>query len=267
MMRPFTQREWFGLIAGVCWGLVLSRFLGADDRTVLWLVIVLGPPVALLISPERPLLSWQLPILTAAAAGAFKNWTTDDSAVGALAEATLVWFLCSVLSSPWAVVFWYRSRRFQQLEKTPRIPIAYVGMVLLVLVCCALTFLGFVATMYRTDADDARNRVMPFYGLLASTAGIALSLVTERLARKLEVHKLVRGVFELLMVPEVVLGIAEIMGEIVYLFWFKSSKHASDQGLLCGILIGMEALATMVWLTRLDRREHGRAVQAQLGRR
>ncbi len=80
MMRPFTQREWFGLIAGVCWGLVLSRFLGADDRTVLWLVIVLGPPVVLLISPERPLLSWQLPILTAAAAGAFKNWTTDDSA-------------------------------------------------------------------------------------------------------------------------------------------------------------------------------------------
>ncbi len=263
MMRPFTQREWFGLIAGVCWGLVLSRFLGADDRTVLWLVIVLGPPVVLLMSPERPLLSWQLPILTAAAAGAFKNWTTDDSAVGALAEATLVWFLCSVLSSPWAVVFWYRSRRFQQLEKTPRIPIAYVGMALLVFVCCALTFLGFVSPVYPTDANETKNRALPFYGVLMATGGIVLSLVTERLARKLEVHKLVRGIFELLMIPGVVLGITEIMGEIVDLFWSKSSKHASDQGLLCGILVGMEALATMIWLTRLDRREHGRAVQAQ----
>ncbi len=160
-------------------------------------------------------------------------------------------------------MFRYRSRRFRQLGKTPGIPIAYVGMALLVLVCCALTFLGFVSPVYSTDANETKNRVLPFYGLLMATGGIVLSLVTERLARKLEVHKLVRGVFELLMLPGVVLGVTEIMGAIVDLFRFKSSKHASDQGVLCGILLGMEALATMVWLTRLDRREQRGAVQAQ----
>jgi peptidoglycan biosynthesis protein MviN/MurJ (putative lipid II flippase) len=106
--------------------------------------------------------------------------------------------------------------------------------------------------------------MMPFYGLLAATTGIALSLVTERLARKLEIHKLVRGVFELLMIPGVIVGIAVGIGKIVELFWLKSSEPPTPPGiLLCGILVGMEALAAMVWLTRLDRREQGPSVQAQ----
>jgi hypothetical protein len=265
-IRPFTQREWWGLIAGVCWGLVLSRFFAADDMTGPWLVILFGPPLVLLISPARPLLSWQLPIMTAAVAGAFMNRTTDDSAGGALAETALVWFLCSLLSSPWALIFRYRSRRFRQLGTTPGIPIAYIGMVLLVFLCCGLTFLGFVAPMYWTDADDARNRMMPFYGLLAATAGIALSLVTERLARKLEIQKPVRGVFEVLMIPGVIFGVAVGIGEIVQVFWLKSSEPPTPRGILfCGILVGLEALAAMVWWTRLDRRERGPSAQAQSG--
>jgi len=264
MIRPFTQREWLGLIVGVCWGLVLSRLSAADDMTCPWLVILFGPPVVLLISPARPLLSWQLPIVTAAVAGAFMNRTTDDFAGGALAETALVWFLCSLLSSPWALMFHHRFQRFQQLGKTPGIPIAYVGMVLLVFLCCGLTFFGFVAPMYWTDADEARNRMMPFYGLLAVTAGIGLSLVTERVARKLEIQKLVRGVFELLMIPGVVVGAAVVIGEIVQLFWLRSSEPPTPPGiLLCGILVGMEALATMLWLTRLDRRERRPSAQAQ----
>jgi hypothetical protein len=264
-IRPFTQREWWGLIAGVCWGLVLSRFFAADDMTGPWLVILFGPPLVLLISPARPLLSWQLPIVTAAVAGAFMNRTTDDSAGGALAETVLVWFLCSLLSSPWALVFRYRSRRFRQLGTTPGIPIAYIGMVLLVFLCCGMTFLGFVAPMYWTDAGDARNRMMPFYGLLAATAGIGLSLMTERLARKLEIQKPVRGVFELLMIPGVIFGIAVGIGAIVDPIWLKSEPPIPPRILLCGILVGMEALAAMIWWTRQDRQERGPFAQAQPG--
>jgi len=263
MIRPFTQREWLGVIAGVCWGLVLSRLSAADDMTCPWLVILFGPPVVLLISPARPLLSWQLPIVTAAVAGAFMNRTTDDFAGGALADATLVWFLCSVLSWPWALMFHYRSRRFQQLGKAPAIPIAYVGMVVLVFVCCALTFLGFVSAMYFTDANDPKNRLFPFYGVLMTTGGIVLSVMTERLARKLEIQKLVRGVFEVFMIPgAVMLGGFGIAG-IVSLFWFKSVHPFLDERSVCIILVSMEELATMVWLTRLDRREEGCSVQAQ----
>jgi len=266
MIRPFTQREWLGLIVGVCWGLVLSRFFAADDMTGPWLVILFGPPMVLLISPARPLLSWQLPIVTAAVAGAFMNRSTDDLAGGALAETALVWFLCSLFSLPWALMFHYRSQRFQQLGKTPGIPIAYIGMVLLVFLCCGLTLLGFGTTVYPTSAEENHNRALPFYGLLAATAGIGLSVMTERLARKLEIQKPVRGVFELLMIPGVIIGIAVGIGEIVDPFWLKSSEPPIPPGiLLCGILAGVEALATMLWLTRLDRREQGPSVQAQSG--
>jgi len=265
MIRPFTQREWLGLIVGICWGLLLSRFFAADDMTGPWLVILFGPPVVLLISPACPLLSWQLPIMTAAVAGALMNRTTDDFAGGALAETVLVWFLCSLLSLPWALLFHYRSQRFQQLDKTPGIPIAYVGMVLLVFLCCGLTLLGFGTAVYSTSAEETQNRALPFYGLFVATAGIVLSLVTERVARKLEIQKPVRGVFELLMIPGVIIGIAVGIGAIVDPFWLKSEPPIPPGILLCGILVGMEALAAMVWLTRLDRRERGPRVQAQSG--
>ena len=264
MIRPFTPREWWGLIAGVCWGLVLSRFFAADDMTGPWLVILFGPPLVLLISPSRPLLSWQLPIVSAAVAGTFLNRATDDLAGGALADTVLVWFLCSLLSLPWALMFHYRSRRFRQVGKTPRIPIAYVGIVLLVFLCCGLTLLGFGTTMYPRSAEDSRT--LPYYGLLAATAGIALILVTERVARKLEIQKLVRGIFELVMIPGVLVGLAVGIGEIVRLLWLKSSEPPVPTGsLLCGTLAGMQALAAMVWLTKLDRRERGLSAQAQSG--
>ena len=255
--QTFSLRDWFGLVAGITWGLVLSRFFASGDMTGPWLVILFGPPVVLLITPARPLLGWQLPIVTAAVAGTFLNRTADDPGGGALAEATLVWLLCSLLSSPWALVFRYRLQRFRQMGKTPGIPIGYVGMVLLVFVCCALTFLGFVATIYSRNATGARNPGFPFYGWLMATGGIVLSVLTERVARKLEIQKLVRGVFELLMIPGVILGIAAFAS----LFWFKSPGHPSlDENALCSTLVGMEAMATMFWLTRLDRHEQGRAL-------
>jgi hypothetical protein len=153
---------------------------------------------------------------------AFMNRNVDDSSIGALADAALWWSLGSLLSWPWALMFHHRSRRFRQLGKAPGIPIAYIGMVLLVFVCCGLTVLGFAATVYAIGAAGTGNRFMPFYGFLASTAGIALCVLTERAARKLEVQTLVRGVFELLMIPGVILGIVSL----VALLWQDSSPYA-----------------------------------------
>ena len=251
----FSAREWFGLIAGVCIGLVLSRFFAADDMTGPWLVILLGPPLVLLISSSRPILMWQVPIVTAAIAGAFVSRSADDSVGGALAEAILFWFVCSLLSSPWALIFHYRARRFRQLNRTPGISIGYVGMVVLVFVCCALTFFGFVATVYPIGGRDKPNDAFPLYGVLIVTAGIGISLATELMARKLEVQKPVRGVFELLMIPGVLLGIA---GIVDLFFWHDPSvprNSASYIENLCNILVGMEGLGAMIWLVRLERRD------------
>lgn len=252
----FSVRDWLGLVAGVSWGLVLSRFFSSGDMTGPWLVILLGPPVVLLISPMRPLLSWQLPIVTAVLAGTFMNPASSDSYGAALPDAILSWFLCTLLSSPWFLMFHHRSRNSR--GRAQGIPIAYVGMVLIVFACCGVTFVGFALTMY--FADDSRNRALPLYGLLAVTAGLAFCLLTEHLARKLEVHKAVRGVFEVLMIPGVVVGIGAIVGMI----WSIADGHLSlDVSELCMILVGVEALATMIWLTRLDRQEKRCALQAR----
>lgn len=262
MKSPFTQRDWLGLIAGVSFGGVLGLLFVPGHVTGPALVmILLLPPVVLLISPARPLLSWQVPIVTAAVVKAFMNWTRDDSAVVALADAILWCFLYLVLSSPWAIMFHYRSRRFRQLGKTPGIPIAYVGMALLVFVCCALTLTGFVWAVF-TDDNDPKYWLFPIYGVLMATGGIVFSLVTERIARKLEIQKLVRGVFELLMIPGVLfLGCFVVVG-IMGLFWFESMRPPLDERSVCVTLVGMEALAAMIWLTRLDRREQSSAAPA-----
>jgi len=260
LTSTFSLRDWFGIVAGVCWGLAFSRFFAADDMTGPWLVILFGPPLVLLISSTRPILSWQLPIVTAVVAAAFMNRTSDDSAGGAWAEAALLWFICSLLSLPWALIFRYRARHVRQREKASGMSLAYIGMVLLVFACCALTLLGIAATAYSTDASDAQNQLFPIYGFLAATAGIVLSFVTERTARRLEIQKPVRGVFELLMIPGVLVGIAEIVD---LFFWPKPSGSSLHYGTFCGILVGMEALAGMIWLTRADRREQSDAVQAE----
>jgi hypothetical protein len=246
--RDFSLRDWFGLVAGICWGLVLGRFFAADDMSGPWLVILFGPPIVLLISPTRPILSWQLPIVTAIVTGTCMNRSSDDSLGGAFADALLLWFLCSLLSAPWALMFHYRRRCIPQHGRTLGFPIAYVAMVLVVFVCCAVTLLGIAMTVY--PVNDGQSRAW-LYGFLAATVGIILSMGCERVARKLEVQKLVRGVFELLMLPGVILGIAEI----VDLFWSKSPGHSPQASALCGILLGMEALGAMIWLTRMDRRE------------
>jgi len=260
LTSTFTRRDWYGIVAGVCWGLALSRFFAADDMTGPWLVILFGPPLVLLISSTRPILSWQLPIVTAVVAGAVMNRTSDDSAGGAWAEAALLWFICSLLSLPWALIFRYRARHVHQRGKASGMALAYIGMVLLVFACCALTLVGIAATVYSTDASDAQNRLFPIYGFLATTAGIVLSFVTERTARRLEIQKPVRGVFELLTIPGVLVGIAEI---VALFFWPKPSGSSLHYDTFCGILVGMEALAAMIWLTRADRREQNDAVQTQ----
>lgn len=84
-------------------------------------------------------------------------------------------------------------------------------------------FLGFVATIYPTDADEAKNRVFPYYGFLLATGGIILSFVPERVAPRLEAPKPVRRVLEWLMIPGIVLGI----GGVVSLFCSEPAGHPS----------------------------------------
>jgi hypothetical protein len=250
--NSFSLRDWCGMVAGVCWGLILSRFFASDDMTGPWLVILFGPPVVLLISSARPILSWQLPIVIAVGAGTFLNRAQQDSAGLALMEAALMWLVCSFLSSPWALIFHYRARRRvgeQQGVKAPAA--AYVAVGLLLLFSSALTLLGFAATVYPIVSTDAPARLFPIYGLVMATAGIGLCAVSSRIAQRLEVPTPVRAILELIMIPGVLLGIA---GIVAHFGWLDTSGSTSGDGGMSCILVGLEALGAMIWMTIADRR-------------
>jgi hypothetical protein len=245
--NSFTLRDWFGLVGGVCWGLILSRFFASDDMTGPWLLILFGPPVVLLISSARPILSWQLPIVTAIVAGVCVNRASEDSAGFAPVEAGAMWLLCSVFSSPWALIFQQRSRRRAERRDAETFPAAYVGVGLLLFFTCALTLLRFAATMEPTAFGESEKHPLPLYGVVMATAGIGLSIVSAQIAQKLEVHKPVRAILELIMIPGIVFGVA-CFGWLDDPGWNPVAHEIS------GVAVGLEALGAMIWMTRADRR-------------
>jgi hypothetical protein len=239
------------MVAGICWGLILSRFFSSDDMTGPWLLILFGPPVVLLISPARPILSWQLPIVTAIIAGLCVNRASEDSAGLGPVEAGAMWLMCSVFSLPWALIFHYRSRRLGKQPDVGAVSASYVGMGLLVFFTCALTLLGFAATVYPITSADGQGRPLPLYGLLMATTGIGLSIVSAQTAQKLEVHKPVRAILELIMIPGILVGVAELVN---CFGWFDAPGSIPKAEEVSGIVVGLEALGAMIWMTRADRR-------------
>jgi len=251
--NSFSLRDWFGLIVGVSWGLVLSRFFGSDTMTGPWLLVLLGPPLVLLIAPSHPILGWQLPIVTASLSGAFQARNPGETSGMVFVESAMLWAACSFFSSPWALIFHHRAKRASGQTNTGTLA-AYAGVALLTFLVCALLVVGFALTLYPGDFADPRDRAIPFYGLFVVTAGMALSVVTDLVARGLKIHRPVRAIFELPMVVGAILGITEL---VVDYFERKPDSYnaTSPDGGLCCAIAGLEALAGLIWLIRLERRE------------
>ncbi|HET9408472.1 MAG TPA: hypothetical protein VFO39_14620 [Candidatus Sulfotelmatobacter sp.] len=244
----FSIREWFGIAAGISWGLVLSRFFASGDMTGPWLVILLGPPAVLLISPMRPILSWQLPIVTAILASAVSNRSPEDSIGEVLAVSVLTWLICSLFSSPWALIFERRARHARGKTVSTAIPIAYIGVGLMVFAASGLILLGFALTI-RGGFDETG-----FTGFLMAIAGVVLSLVTERFARTLEIHKPIRSVLQyILLVPALFAITAFIVSMNVTSINSLSSAASNSDSLT--MAAGLEALVAFIWLEKEIRQD------------
>ena len=257
--NSFSLRDWVGVIVGISWGLVLSRFFAADNTTGPFLLILLGPPLVLLISPSHPILGWQLPVVTASLSGAFQARDPGETSGMVFVEAAMLWAACSIFSSPWALIFHHRAKRAS--PQTPTGPLAaYAGVALLTFLGCALLVVGFALTLYPGDFADPRNRAIPFYGLFMVTAGMALSVFTDLVARGLKIHRTVRAISELPMVVGAIIGITELV--VDYVDRKPDSYDAtSPDGRLCCAIAGLEALAGLIWLIRLERRERRTALE------
>jgi hypothetical protein len=187
-------RDWLGLSLGISWGLILGHFFQSGDMTGPWLVILFGPPVVLLIAPARPLVSWQVPIIAAILSSSRMMRGPEDAPGMVLLEAFLSWLMCSVFSSPWALIFYRRAKRVEGRESvTSGAVVSHVGVGFLVFLACALMLVGVAENLYPADLSDPRNHALPFYAFLMATTGIGLSVGAYKVAGKLGISKPVQA--------------------------------------------------------------------------
>lgn len=260
--KSFAVRDWFGLTVGICWGLVLGHFFASEDMTGPWLAILFGPPLVLLIAPARPILSWQLPIAVAVLSGAFLNRAPEDTAGTVFLEAVGTWLMCSVFSSPWALIFYYRSRRLSAEGASADATVNYVGVGLLVFLACAVTVVGFAGLMYSESFGHSGSSLRPLDDVLVVTAGIALCVISEFGARRLKIQHAVRASLELVLLLGALVGITEILDVIVEVRSADPAMATSSVTVLCFFVAGGEALAVLIWLTLLGRKDRKAALEA-----
>ena len=247
------------MAVGIAWGLVLGQFFKSGDMAGPWLTILLGPPPVLLISPARPILSWQVPIVTAAVSGTLMSRDPGDPAgIGSfLVMGLLTWAGCSLLSSPWAVVFQRRAQRVREgTSDRTGAAASYIGAGLLVFIACALVILGIALTFYPADSSDPRNARAPFEGFLMTTVGIGVSVAAYRFAAKLGASKPVKDVLELVLGLGSIFGIVILLEEgVIALREGRATLGLSlPSGRIWCALAALETLAALVWLVTTARR-------------
>lgn len=253
--KSFSLRNWAGLITGISWGLVLSHFFASGDMRGPWLVILFGPPLVLLISPAKPILSWQVPVITAVVASSLTNRKPQGTLSMAFQEAATTWFICSLFSLPWYLIFHSRAQRVRARPETTRQPGPFVGIGVLVFAACALTILGYALALM-PDSGNPGKQSAQFYGFLMATLGAGLSVVCYKWARKLGIAK---GVSKIL---EPMLGLCSTV-VILALIILSSTKFFATRTpvsprLTVGIWAAFAAiqdLAILIWLNWIARSE------------
>jgi hypothetical protein len=255
-IKEFSTRDWCGILTGIGWGLLLGYFFKSDNMTGPWLVVLLGPPLILLISPGRPILSWQIPVITATIFGTI-IWRSSDDTIGSLiGEGLVIWLFCSLFSSPWALIF--RGRIEQAPERKNReigILGSYVVVGILVFLACALITLGFVLGLYQVSSADPSGGSAALYSFLMVTGGVGVSIVGYQLGRRWGVGKPVREILDL------ILGLGSIGGTVPLIvtayFAFQPSVKANRFGPsdIYSALAILETIATIFWLARAAKHE------------
>lgn len=252
--KSFSSRDWLGLVAGIVTGAVLGCFFSSDDMTGVWLVVLLGPPVMLVISPGRPLVGWQVPIVAAAASSALLARDSQGTAVAAYSDAAIAWFVCTLFSWPWFLIFHHRNKRANEQNGAKAFSAPYAGLGVLVFLACALTIVGFAMTLYPASSEEG-NSTLPFYGFLMATGGVGLSATSFTLARRLGVKKPITDMFQLLLLLPSICALAILIDFVWERPRSTATPASSSHFEIWCALAGLESLALLIWLTTSYRRE------------
>ena len=276
MNKDFTPTP-LALLIGVIWGLILGCFC---TYTGPWLVVLLGPPAILLLSAKRPLLSWQVPLVSAAITATILNRDRGNTGSGGpgdtpgsvLLDAFLIWLMFSLFSCPWAFIFQRRAKRAQQsaLQKAasptsaqPATPPpdadvtpARIGAVLLVFLACAVVLAGSAVAIWPA-ASTPGDRADHLIGLLIAAAGVAFTVGIYRLAHRLSIGDSVKQVLELPLILAAVFGGLFFVGDLIPVSKYAPPQLSTPSPLdqdIWGLLAALIASAGLVVLARLKRR-------------
>jgi hypothetical protein len=264
-MDKDSSRTFLSLFVAVIWGLILGSFA---ESTGPWLIALFGPPVALLLSAKRPILSWQTPLVAAAISATILNRDRGDTGSGGPADtfSSLLligffnWLMFTLFSCPWGFIFQRRAKKAKEQEQpsnAPEVTPARVGTVLLVFLACGVVLAGAIAAVWPITSSAKASTADHFYGLLIATGGVALTVVTYRLAFKLGIADSVKQVLDLALI------LAAVSCGFFFVGDFLPGSHSApgpslaqsllDDGVWC-LLTAIEAVAGLILLTRAKSR-------------
>lgn len=269
-MSKQVPRTALVVLIGIIWGSALGVFSLSGDTTGFFLLVLFGPPLVLLISPEHPLLGWQTPIVAGVVVGTILSRNRGDTGSGGPADTPgsllvtglMMWVVCTFFSSPWALIFQRRSQRIREGRTAGTgAMLSYVGVGLMVFVACALLFAGYALTTRSLGSSDPSDLSVPFIGFLIATAGVALSVGSYWVGEKLGVREPVRKVVEMVMAffafgPLIIAAIGLVLDFLPFSRYKSIEPHSISlpAGWIWFVLAVLEALAAMIWITRTNKR-------------
>jgi hypothetical protein len=262
-MFSFSAREWFGMLAAVAWGAVIGLMpLESWGMFGIFFVVLVGPPIAFLMLPRRPILSWQIPILATSISACLMMRDPQDPNDSAIIPALfLLWPALMLFSAPWPFIFQRRAQRArEEPDSGAGTSILYSGAGLLVFLACGLIIVGSILAVAGIFISSPAShptvfdRVAPFLGWLMATAGMGLAVRLCSRKDELGISKSVENVIGVLL--------ALLSIELLPLIWMDlfdavacapgdiNCNPARESDLFWPFVISLEAVAILVWLIR-----------------
>jgi hypothetical protein len=247
MKEPFSIRKWVGPALGIALGFLFGYFLAAHGTTVVFLLFGLFVvPIVIWLSPKRPMLGWQLAIVTFAM---FFPVSLNDPGerfdlagkwfdlARSLLMTVLVWAGLFVLSSPWGVLLFRRAQQDRAVgEKRVENIKHYALVVGLIIVGSILLLVGW-AMVFAPNSSPWD----PPGGLLVGTLAVAVWKVCDRIASALgRVRQYARHLMQLVLLvcPLIALGGGHA----------GSGQFERLSSVIFGSVLGIESFAVLTWL-------------------